>query len=162
MTTTIKINSFWRLIIAIFICEFIGIGSALISNSGNNVWFDSVNKPKWNPPAYLFAPVWTILYLLMGISLWLIWNKEVPYFKKQNAIGLFFLQLFFNFCWSILFFKYHFMGLALLDILIMIITISATIFVFSTIDKKASWILTPYILWVSFATLLNFTFWVMN
>ncbi len=162
MVATSKINVYWKLVIAILICEFVGIASALISNTGNNAWIDTINKPSWNPPAYLFAPVWTVLYLLMGISLWIIWKEEVPYFKKINAIGLFFLQLFFNFCWSILFFKYHLIGLALLDILIMIITIFATIFAFSTINKKASWLLTPYILWVSFAMLLNFTFWLMN
>jgi translocator protein len=162
MVAVSKLNVYWKLVIAIFICEFVGIGSALISNTGNKAWFSTVNKPSWNPPAYLFAPVWTILYFLMGISFWIIWKTEVPYFKKLNAIGLFFLQLFFNFCWSILFFKYHLIGLALLDILIMITTIFATMFAFGTIDKKASWILTPYILWVSFAMILNFTFWIMN
>jgi translocator protein len=162
MTAAIKLTSFWKLVIAIFICEMAGILSAIISNTGNNAWLETINKPNWNPPASLFAPVWTILYLFMGISLWIIWTSETPYFKKVNAMGLFFLQLFFNFCWSILFFKYHLIGIALLNILIMLTTIAATMFAFNTINKKASWILIPYFLWVSFATLLNFTFWVMN
>ena len=162
MVATYKLHTYWKLFISIFICEVIGISSAIISNTNNSIWFDTIKKPTWNPPAYLFGPVWTILYLLMGIALWIVWEAEINYAKKINAISLFFLQLFFNFCWSILFFKYHFIGLALLDILIMLTSIATTMFAFATIDKKAIWLLIPYIAWVSFATILNFTIWIMN
>jgi translocator protein len=157
-----NISPISKLIIAVLVCEAVGIASALLSNTSNNTWFKTLTKPSWNPPGYLFAPVWTILYLLMGIAFWLIWKSDAPYLKKTNAIGIFFFQLFFNFCWSILFFRFHSPFLALINIVIMIITITATMFSFANINKKASWLLVPYIMWVSFATLLNFTIWVMN
>ena len=84
-----------------------------------NPWFETLNKPSWNPPAYLFAPVWTRLYLLMGISLWLIWKSNTPAPQKINLIILFSLQLFLNFWWSIIFFKFHSPALALLNIILM-------------------------------------------
>jgi translocator protein len=152
----------YKLIIAILVCEAVGITSALLSNTNNNAWFNTLIKPSWNPPAYLFGPVWTILYLLMGIALWLVWKSDAPYLKKTNAMSIFFFQLFFNFCWSILFFRFHSPLLALINIVIMIVTITATMFSFATINRRASWLLVPYIMWVSFATLLNFTIWVMN
>ncbi len=157
-----KISSTLKLIISISICETVGILSALLSINSHNTWFNKLAKPSWNPPAYLFGPVWALLYLFMGIALWLIWKSDAPYLKKTNAICVFFFQLFFNFCWSILFFRFHSPLLALINILIMIVTIVATIFSFAAINKKASWLLLPYIMWVGFATFLNFTIWVMN
>jgi translocator protein len=157
-----SISPISKLIIAILVCEAVGIISALLSNTSNNAWFNTLAKPSWNPPAYLFGPVWTILYLLMGIALWLIWKSDAPYLKKTNAICIFFFQLFFNFCWSILFFRFHSPLLALINIVIMVITIVATMSTFATINKKATWLLLPYIMWVGFATLLNFAIWVMN
>ena len=150
------------LIIAILICESTGIISGLIANTGINPWFDTLNKPLWNPPAFIFAPVWTLLYLLMGISLWLIWKSNTPSPQKNNAIILFFLQLFFNFWWSIIFFKFHSPAFALVDIILMLNLILFTIILFSKISKIAAWLLVPYIAWVSFATILNFTIWILN
>lgn len=150
------------LIIAILICESIGIISGLIANTGINPWFDTLHKPLWNPPAFLFAPVWTLLYLLMGISLWLIWKSNTPSPQKNNAIILFSLQLFFNFWWSIIFFKFQSPGFALVDIILMLNLILFTILSFSKISKLAAWLLVPYIVWVSFATILNFTIWILN
>jgi translocator protein len=162
MANSTKITPFWKLVITIAICESVGIISAILSNATNNNWFSAIQKPRWNPPSYLFAPVWAMLYLLMGISLWLVWMSDTPYFKKSNAICTFFFQLFFNFLWSILFFKFHLINVALLNILVMLITITATIVTFSAISKKASLILLPYIAWVSFATVLNFKIWILN
>ena len=157
-----KIVPTWKYIIAILLCEGAGIISGLLASANNNVWFDSLNTPSWNPPSYIFAPVWTTLYLLMGISLGIIWNHKTTELNKRSAYYLFGLQLFLNFWWSILFFKFHSPALALLDILLMDVVIIITIVTFSKFSKVAAWLLVPYIAWVSFATLLNFSIWNLN
>jgi translocator protein len=162
MTIEKGISSFWKLIIAILICESVGIVSALLSQMGMNTWFTSLQKPTWNPPAYLFGPVWTVLYLLMGVSLWEVWKSSAPEAKKTRAMSVFGLQLFFNFCWSILFFKFQSPAFALIDILLLGITILLTISYFARISRLAAWLLVPYILWVYFATVLNYTLWATN
>ncbi|MES2517197.1 MAG: TspO/MBR family protein [Bacteroidota bacterium] len=162
MTLFNDISSKWKLVIAILVCEIGGIASGFFSQSGVGTWFISLNKPSWNPPAYLFAPVWTLLYLLMGISFWLIWKSNATEPKKTNAMIIFGVQLFLNFWWSILFFKLHTPALALIDIILMFITINITIFWFAKISRTAAWLLVPYISWVSFASLLNYTIWIMN
>lgn len=162
MQTTNKLSATWKFIIAIVLCESVGIISGLLASANNNLWFDTLNKPTWNPPAYLFGPVWTTLYLLMGISLGLIWNSKATEESKRNAYFLFAIQLFLNFWWSIFFFNFHSPALALLDIILMVITIILTILSFSAFSKIASWLLVPYIAWVSFATILNFSIWNLN
>ena len=162
MNTGKSKSPIWKLIIAILICESTGILSGLIANTGTNPWFNSLIKPSWNPPAFLFAPVWTLLYLLMGISLWLIWKSNKPAPKKNNAIILFASQLFLNFWWSIIFFKFHSPALALVNIILMLILIMLTIINFSRFSKPAAWLLVPYIAWVSFAAILNYNIWALN
>jgi len=162
METINKISNTWKFIIAILICESVGIISGLLASANNNIWFDSLNTPTWNPPAYLFAPVWTTLYLLMGISLGIIWTNKTTELQKRSAYFLFGLQLFLNFCWSIIFFKFHSPAFALLDILLMDIIIIITIVSFSKFSKLAAWLLVPYIAWVLFATILNFSIWNLN
>ncbi len=152
----------WKFILAIFLCESVGIISGLLANANNYQWLETLNKPSWNPPAYLFGPVWTTLYFLMGISLGIIWNYNTPDISKRKAYFLFAFQLFLNFWWSILFFHYHSLVLAFFDSIAMAITILFTIFSFSTYSKKAAWLLVPYIFWVSFATILNFYIWYLN
>lgn len=162
METTNKLSKTWKFIIAVLLCEIVGISSGLLASANNNLWFDTLNKPTWNPPAYLFGPVWTTLYLLMGISLGIIWNNTATENSKRNAYFLFAFQLFLNFWWSIFFFHFHSPALAMLDILLMIITIILTIFSFSYFSKPAAWLLVPYIAWVSFASVLNYTIWNLN
>ncbi len=164
MNATKRISSTWKLVISIAICEAVGIVSALVSNTNtdNYQWFETLIKPTWNPPSYLFGPVWSILYLLMGISFWLVWKANIPNTIKIRAASIFVLQLIFNFCWSLLFFKYHSPFYALMDITLMIVTITITMFTFSSINRKAVYLLIPYILWVSFAALLNFNIWILN
>jgi translocator protein len=162
MTVTKNKFSAWKLITAILICEAVGISSGLLSREGLDTWFDTLIKPTWNPPAYLFGPVWTTLYLLMGISLWLVWKADTSVNKKRNAMAVFALQLFLNFWWSLLFFKFHNPGLAFLDIILMVVTILLTIYYFSGISKLAAWLLIPYIAWVIFAAVLNYTIWKLN
>ena len=164
----IKISKSAKLFICILICEGTGIISSLLSNVKDNAWFDTLLKPSWNPPAYLFAPVWTILYLMMAISLWMIWSRESSSSTaqerkiKSTAFGLFAAQLFLNFWWSIIFFKFHSTTFALVDIVLMVITIGITIYYFAKISTKAAALLIPYIAWVSFATMLNFKIFLLN
>jgi len=157
-----KLPSIWKLAIAIVTCEITGLASAIISNAGMNHWFQTLEKPSWNPPSYLFGPVWTLLYLLMGLSFWLVWTAKVPEWNKRNAYLIFGCQLFLNFWWSIIFFKYHSPSFAFIDIVLMVITILLTIFVFAKFSKIAAWLLVPYISWVTFASILNYTIWMLN
>ncbi len=157
-----NISSFWKLIIAVLICEGAGITSGLLSQNDLSTWFVTLNKPSWNPPGYLFGPVWTSLYLMMGIALWLVWKSNASEPGKTYAALIFALQLFLNFSWSILFFNFHSPALAFLDIILMIITIFITILYFAPISRIAAWLLVPYILWVCFAAVLNHSIWMLN
>jgi tryptophan-rich sensory protein len=156
------ISSVWKFTIAILFCEGIGISSGLLARTNNNVWFENLIKPSFNPPSYLFGPVWTVLYLLMGISLALIWKHKATGRSKRKAYLVFAIQLFLNFWWSLLFFYFQSSFLALIDIVLMVVFILLTLFRFSSFSKTASWLLVPYLLWVSFATLLNFSIWYLN
>jgi translocator protein len=162
LTEKKDLSTFWKLVIAVGICETVGITSGLLSRSGMDVWFKTLDKPSFNPPAYLFGPVWTTLYLLMGISLWIVWKSGASESKKRGAIYVFAVQLFINFWWSILFFKFHSIGYALLNIVLLDIAILITIFYFARISRLAGWLLVPYILWVYFATVLNYNFFTIN
>jgi translocator protein len=158
----VQLSSKAKLIISIILCLGGGLLSGFFSQSGLGTWYASINKPSWNPPSSLFGPVWTTLYILMGIALWTIWKSETPENQKNKALLIFGIQLFLNFIWSILFFKLESPSWALVDIILMVVTIITTIFVFADISKKAAWLLVPYICWVSFATILNYTIWSIN
>jgi benzodiazapine receptor len=157
-----NISSNWKLVISILLCEIIGISSGLFSAGAIKTWYLTLQKPAWNPPNYLFGPVWTILYVLMGISLWLIWKSNVSEAIQKKAIYFFALQLFINFWWSIVFFNFQSPALGLIVIILMLLCILLTIFQFAPISKTAAWLLVPYISWVSFATILNYTIWSLN
>lgn len=158
----VKLTSNSKLVISILFCEFIGFASALFSNIQGSSWFDTLRKPSWNPPAYLFGPVWILLYLLMGIAFWLIWKSENQPSIKINSIGIFIIQLICNFLWSIFFFRLHQPSLAFINIVVLLITIALTMYYFSKISKKATWLFVPYLLWVCFATVLNYSIWKLN
>lgn len=162
MAISIQKNDIWKLIIAIAICELTGILSSILSSTFNNPWFNDLDKPSWNPPASIFGPVWTILYLLMGLSLWLVWKSNKPANEKEVAIIFFVIQLFLNFWWSLLFFKFHSPELALIDIVLLLIMILITTIHFFPISRAASFILIPYICWVAFATVLNASILLLN
>lgn len=137
------------------------IGSLFTSNSINDGWYASLNQPSFNPPNSIFGPVWTILYILMGISLYMVW-KEVPGKKKENALGIFALQLLLNFLWSLFFFYFKDIEIALLDIIALWISIVVMVWLFYRVKPLAGWLNIPYLLWVSFATALNIAYYVLN
>ena len=156
---TIKVFS--SLFICILIPLAIGGLSGFATASGINDWYVSLNKPSFNPPNYLFAPVWTCLYLLMGISLFIIWRSPIGQIRT-NALIIFAIQILLNFLWSFLFFKFKMPGLALIEIAMIWISILVMIILFSRISKPAAYLQIPYLLWVSFATILNAAIWRLN
>lgn len=151
-----------RLGLSVLICEAVGLTSGLLSMDGMESWFHSLTKPSWNPPSYLFGPVWGILYLMMGISLFLVWNSKAYMSHRRDAILVFGIQLFLNFWWSIFFFRLQSPGWAFVNIILLVLAILATIYKFSTISTKAAWQLLPYLAWVCFASILNYALWVLN
>jgi len=156
-----KIN-ITKLIISILICQLAGIIGSIFTAPSVATWYQTLNKPSFTPPNWLFAPVWTILFLLMGISLYLVWQKGFANKENKKALFLFILQLVFNILWSFAFFGSQSPLYGLVVIIILWIFILATVLQFLKISKLAGRLLIPYILWVSFAVLLNFSIWQLN
>ena len=156
-----KINYF-KLLASLFLCQFAGAVGSVFTASSLKGWYILLEKPVFNPPSWVFFPVWTLLYTLMGISLYIVWEKGLQ--NKEVKIGLFIfgIQLFLNSLWSFLFFGLRTPYYAFIEIIFLWITILLTIFQFRIISKIASYLLVPYILWVSFASLLNYYLWILN
>lgn len=138
-----------------------GIGS-LFTFSAIPAWYAALQKPFFNPPNWLFGPVWSTLYFLMGVSLYLILNKKSQKKEKRQGLAYFFVQLFLNALWSIIFFGFHLPVFAFLEIIILWIMIFFTIKYFLKVVKTAGWLLIPYLAWVSFAGLLNLSIAILN
>lgn len=144
------------------VCEVVGLISTPFTLKAIPTWYIIVHKPFFSPPNWLFGPVWTILYLLMGVAAFLIWKKGLKNKKARKAFRYFSLQLFFNLLWSVLFFGFHAPLLGLIDIIVLLIFIVLTMNAFKAISKPSFYLLIPYIIWVSFATLLNLAIVVLN
>jgi translocator protein len=151
-----------KLFVSILIPLLVGAVSGFFTSSDVNSWYATINKPSFNPPNWIFAPVWTTLYILMGISLFLVWRSDEEKCLKRTAITLFAIQLVLNFFWSIIFFSAHEPGWALVEICTMWLMIALTINAFARISAAAAWLLVPYICWVSFAVVLNYAIWKLN
>ena len=153
--------TFMKLFISLLITLTVGGISGYATANSIGTWYATLNKPPFNPPNWLFGPVWTLLYVLMGIALYLVWRLPASSAQK-TALAVFGFQLLLNFLWSFIFFKFHFIGWALLEIIVLWGAILLTIIVFSHLSKTSSWLLLPYLLWVSFASFLNYTLWNLN
>lgn len=153
--------NFAKLIVSVLLTVGLGTLSGLLTASEITTWYATLVKPSFNPPNFLFAPVWIILYTLMAISFYLIWNEE-PSPKRDKALALFIIQMVFNILWSFIFFNQHAIFLAFLDIVLMWLFIIFSMVAFYKINPKASLLLVPYIIWISFAMLLNFAIWNFN
>jgi benzodiazapine receptor len=151
-----------KLLISISIPLLVGAIAGFFTSSGVNTWYAVANKPSFNPPNWIFAPVWTILYIMMGIALYLVWKTEAEKAVKQTALILFAVQLTFNFFWSFIFFYAKQPGWAFIEILVMWLMILFTILWFRKVAPIAALLLVPYICWVSFASVLNFYIWKLN
>lgn len=151
-----------KLIASILICQLAGIIGSFFTAPSITTWYMNLKKPAFNPPNWLFAPVWTTLFLLMGISLYIIWNKGLEDEKVKLAVIIFSIQLILNILWSFLFFGLKFPFLGFLEIILLWFAILVNIIKFYNISKTAGLLLVPYILWVSFAAILNFFIFRLN
>ncbi len=170
-------KNLFKLIIAVVVCELAGVAGALFTTPAiKSGWYETLMKPTLNPPAWVFGPVWTTLFVLMGVAVWLVYlklsdiNPSVSRRRIKVALVVFLIQLLLNACWSIIFFgsptlvigSLNHLGLAFFELLLLAVAILLTIFLFSKISRPAAWLLVPYILWVSFAGYLNFSIWQLN
>ena len=149
-----------KLILFIAIPLLTGGFSALIT-MGSMESFESINKPPLSPPAWLFPVVWTILFVLMGIASYIVWEQSTG-FIRRNALTVYFVQLFFIFCWSVIFFSFEAYLFAFVWLVILWILILATTILFYQISKPAGYLMLPYLLWVTFAGYLNFMIYILN
>ncbi|MGM0460205.1 MAG: TspO/MBR family protein [Bacteroidota bacterium] len=157
-----KLKSAGVLITFILICFGVAwIGAQVSPGIASSEWYDQLNKPDWNPPGWLFGPVWTLLYTMMAFAAWRIW-KLLGFTDGKKELSLFAIQLFLNGLWSQLFFNAQSPGLAFAEILLLLTAIIATTIFFYKKDSIAGWLMVPYILWVAFATVLNGTIWLIN
>jgi len=143
-------------LIAITFCAA-GVGAFAMPGA----WYASIQKPSWNPPAWIFGPAWTLLYTLMAVAAWMVW-KRGGFAAQKGPLTLYFIQLALNAAWSPIFFGAHAMGWALVEIVVLWVAILSTMMSFFRVSKGAGGLLVPYLAWVSFATFLNFTLWRLN
>ena len=151
-----------KLIIRIVACVALGSIGGIATASSIDTWYANVNKPSFNPPNWLFAPVWTTLFTMMGIATALVWHEGINNKTVKNAILLFGVQFLLNMIWSWLFFGMQNPKLAFFEIIVLWVFIFLTIRAFFGIKNASGWLLVPYILWVSFASVLNFYIWQLN
>ena len=121
-------------------------------------WYQTLAKPSWNPPAGIFGPVWTTLFVMMGVAGWLVWQRAT----SIGPLVLFGVQLVLNVGWSWIFFGWHQPGWAFVEIVVLWLAILATTLAFFRVSRLAGWLFVPYLAWVTFASVLNFTIWRMN
>lgn len=148
-------KNFTKFLLSIIICEAAGVVGSIFTAPSIKGWFATLNKPAINPPNWIFGPVWTTLFLLMGIALYLVWSKEkIPV--------IFWAQLILNILWSVIFFGLRNPGFAFFELLILWVAILYTILSFYRVSKPAAYLLLPYILWVTLAGFLNYSLWMLN
>jgi benzodiazapine receptor len=150
-----------RLFISVLVPLVIGGVAGLFTANAIPLWYEQLIQPSFNPPNQVFGPVWTTLYILMGVSCYRIWIQPAGE-EKRRALLVYALQLFLNFCWSFIFFYFQLIGWALVEIILLWISILLMIRLFYRIDKVSAWLNIPYLLWVSFATILNAAYFYLN
>jgi translocator protein len=152
----------WLVLVG-WILLLVGLGTAVGVLFGPSQWYATLLKPTWNPPSWLFGPVWTALYVSMAVALWLMRREpdtDAP--TRQRALAMFAIQFLLNLAWTPLFFGLHSPGLAFVEICLLWMALLSTTLVFGRIRALAGYLLLPYLLWVSFALVLNGTIWLMN
>ncbi|SHE69682.1 TspO and MBR related proteins [Arenibacter palladensis] len=148
--------------ISVTVCLIIGFLSSFATQSSVNDWYLELNKPSFNPPNWIFAPVWTVLYIMMGVAAGIVWAKGFYHIWVKTALYHFGIQLLFNALWSIIFFGFKNPFAALLVILALLVLLIFTIKWFKVVSTTAAYLLIPYLLWVCFATALNYKIWELN
>ena len=149
------------LVLFVVVCLGVGGLGAVATTPEIDSWYRTVIKPTWNPPDWVFGPVWTTLFVLMGISGWLVW-KSAGFKSASTPLTLFAVQLALNVAWSWIFFGMHQIGWAVVEIGILWLAILATAVAFFRHSVPAGWLLVPYLGWVTFASVLNFIIWRLN
>ncbi|MHB8903956.1 MAG: TspO/MBR family protein [Patescibacteria group bacterium] len=157
-----KLSNPLKLIISLLVPLLIGGLGSLLTTPSIAGWYSNLAKPALNPPNWVFGPVWTILYILMGISVFLVWRNSLDKKGVKSTLGIFIFQLFLNFFWSLLFFGIHNPAVAFTEILSLWFAIMALILAAYRISRLAAYLLIPYILWVSFAAYLNYAIWQLS
>ena len=157
-----KTGELLQLAISIVVCLCAGLLGSFFTAGSIPTWYAGLQKPSFNPPNWLFAPVWTTLYILMGIAAYLVWRKGWSAPAVKPALLIFAVQLALNVAWSVIFFNFHSPFYAFLEIILLWAAIVLTIIVFFLVSSPAAWLLVPYLLWVSFASVLNFMIWRLN
>jgi len=156
------LSNILKLIISIVICQLAGVIGSFFTMDSIPTWYAALNKPDFNPPNWIFGPVWIFLYLLMGISLFLVWRENLKNDHVKSAFVIFMVQLILNTFWSIVFFGMQSITGGLIIILLLWLFIILTIIRFRKVSAIASMLLIPYLLWVTFAAVLNFYIYKLN
>ncbi|MGA2668903.1 MAG: TspO/MBR family protein [Ignavibacteria bacterium] len=151
-----------KLVISIVLCQLAGFIGSIYTRDSVETWYKVLNKPSFNPPNWLFGPVWITLYVLMGISAYFVWKEGFQIREVKYALSIFLIQLVFNSLWSIVFFGSRSITGGLIVIIILWVLILVTILSFYKISAISAYLLIPYLLWVTFASVLNFTIWQLN
>ncbi len=157
-----KIKEVLRFVVSIVIPLLVGYVGSATTIASIPTWYATIIKPSWAPPNWIFGSVWTILYVLMGIALYLVWSKGLHRKDVQFAVILFVVQLLLNLSWSIVFFGYHALFGSFVLVLVLWLAILANLIAFYVISKTAGLLLVPYILWVSIASYLNYSIYLLN
>lgn len=157
-------NRWLALAISLIACLSAGLLGTFATTQGIPVWYQTLNKPSWNPPNWLFGPVWTLLYVMMGTAAWMIWeaSSEQSRGRRTLALMVFAGQLILNALWSWLFFGWRLVGVAAGEIGLLWLMTAATLWIFFKIRKAAGWLLVPYLAWLTFAGALNIAIWRLN
>ncbi len=150
------------LVVSIVICFGVAALGSLATDPNIDGWYAALRKPSWNPPNWIFGPVWSMLYLLMAVAAWLVWRRRGFAGASLLPLALFGIQLVLNGLWSVLFFGWHRPDLAFIEIVFLWSAILATMLAFRRVVPLAAALLAPYLLWVTFAAFLNFTIWKLN
>jgi tryptophan-rich sensory protein len=157
-----NIRDIWKLVVSIVACLAAGAIGSIFTRSAIPTWFATLEKPVFSPPNWLFAPVWTLLYILMGIAAFLVWRKGLGNWQVRSALIVFLIQLILNTLWSVVFFGLESPLFGLVVISVLWVLILVNVIQFFKISRAASVLLWPYLLWVTFATVLNSSIWLLN
>ena len=156
------VSRIYKLAISLSLPFLAGLIGSLSTAPAISAWYVYINKPSWNPPNWLFGPVWTTLYVLMGISLFIVWDKVSDFRSAKKILAVFAVQLVLNTAWSLIFFGARSPFWSLMEIALLILAIIWNMLVFYRISRPAPWLLAPYLAWVIFASYLNYTILTLN
>jgi len=151
-----------KLITSIIVCQLAGVLGSIFTRPAIPIWYATLKKPSFTPPDGVFSPVWVTLFVLMGIAAFLVWNKGLSDQRVKIALSIFVVQLILNFLWSVMFFGLRSPLVGLIEIVVLWVVILLSILYFLKVSNIAGILLVPYILWVSFAAVLNFSIWRLN